>query len=373
MILHISCDDQFVRYVDKQFMDDSLSSRLIVCDYKSTPSRAKNAPHMEYIQVRSKEFESLKESLGKFNGVIFHGLFGAWSTELLDAVPSHVKIGWVCWDAEVFSRYEEELKYQKPLTRIIRRIKRIFSFFKNKCKVKTAYFVPKKYFGKIEYCLCDMPQEAEAANKCFSTQLKWLPYNYYSINETIGELRNKRIEGRCVFLGNCCTYNNNHIDAFLHIHPLIKDRFVITPLSYGDMGLLKYVLFFGRLLLGNNFVPITQYLSLDEYNSMMLSCSVMIMNHGSPAAQGNIITGLWLGMRVYLNKNSITYKFFKSLGVHIFSIEDDLNKRNPNALASLSEDEIIHNQSILDAYYGDSVTKERVINILKYLNNENDI
>ena len=368
MILHLSCDDQFVRYVDKQFVDGRKTSELIVCDYKIKPDLVKDAPNMNYIQVGTKEFSELKLKLGNYSAIIFHGLFGRWCTVLLDAIPNHVKIAWVIWDGEIFSRPKLEPTFLKPFTRFLWKTKRLKAFLKNGKSYKQRYFVPKEKFGRIEYCLCDMPQEAEFSNKYLKLDLKWLPYNYYSIKETVRDLSSKRAEGKNIFLGNSCTYNNNHLDIIWKLRKLVtRDQKVITPLSYGYTSIRKYIIHFGNLLLGDSFVPLIDYLSLDEYNTKMLSCSVMIQYLGSPGAQGNIITGLWLGMRVYLNKNSIMYEFFKSLGVHIYSVEEDLNNDNKNLFSPLSESEVIHNRNVIKEYFGDEATMNRVENIIQVL------
>lgn len=370
MILHISCDDQFVRYVDKQFMGGQTSSKLVVCDYKAAPEFAKHAPHMEYIQAYTKGFYQLLESLGTYDAIIFHGLFGRWATDILDAVPEEVKIGWVCWDAEVYARPEREYENLMPITRMLRRLKYVYSYFKNGNKPHPDYFVPKDRFKRINYCLCDMPQETKESNRYFGTNMEWLPYNYYSIEDTVGELREARVYGNNIFLGNACRYGNNHIDALWQLRGLVgKSQKVITPLSYGNMGLQKHVLRAGHILLRDAFDPLVNYMPLEEYNDKMLSCSVMIQNHYTPQALGNILVGLWLGMRVYLSKRNVTYDFLNDLGVHVFSVENDLNRQNPHLFEPLSDADVAHNKEVLEGVYGRKATAKKVELIMQKMSN----
>lgn len=369
MILHISCDDQFVRYVDKQFMEGNTSSRLVVCDYLESPEFAKHAPHMEYIQAYTEDFHKLMQSLGAYDSIIFHGLFGRWAGDLLNAVPDTVTVGWVIWDGEIFDRPELSASFLQPLTRTFWRISKLSSFIRKGFKSKHAYFVPVEKFKKIKYCLCDMPQEAAFASQYLKMPLEWVPYNYYSVNETIRDLRDKRAAGPNIFLGNSCTYNNNHIDALWKLRSLTtKEQKVITPLSYGSMALQAHILRAGKLIMGKSFEPLIDYLPLDEYNAKMLSCSTMIQYLGFPGAQGNIVTGLWLGMRIYLGKQSIMYEFFKSLGAYVYSVEDDMNVDNPNLFQPMSDEETAHNRKIIEDYYGEKITKERVMKIFGLLN-----
>ena len=368
MILHISCDDQFVRYVDKQFMGGNTFSRLVVCDFKQTPELAKHAPHMEFIQAYSDDFRHFLQSLGSYNAIIFHGMYGRWAEMVLDAIPDSVIVAWVIWDGEIFGRPDVNSSFYRPLTKRLWRVKRLYSYLRHGFKHKHAYFVPVDKFKKIKYCLCDMPQEAAYASQYLKMPLEWVPYNYYSVNDTIRDLRDKRAAGPNIFLGNSCTYNNNHIDAMWKLRSLIsKEQKVITPLSYGETGPKKYIIRAGKFLLGKSFEPLIDYLPLDEYNAKMLSCSTMIQYLGSPGAQGNIVTSLWLGMRVFRNKQSIMYEFVKSLGAYVYSVEDDLNTDNPNLFQPMSDEETAHNRKVIEDYYGEKITKERVMKIVSLL------
>ena len=78
----------------------------------------------------------------------------------------------------------------------------------------------------------------------------------------------------------------------------------------------------------------------------------MIQPHLREQAHGNIVTGLWLGMRVYLSEKGIDYRHFKSIGCKVYSIEHDLHPGNPDALKSLSEEEVLHNRQMLMKVYG---------------------
>lgn len=368
MILHISCDDQFVRYVDKQFMEGDSSSRIIVCDYHEAAIHSKNVSNVIYIQAYSQAYFKLIESLYLYNGIIFHGLFGKWAEAMIDAIPDSATVAWVIWDGEIFGRPEIEASFYKPLTKCLWRQKKLYAYLRHGFKHKYAYFVPVEKFRKIKYCLCDMPQEASFASQYLKMPLEWVPYNYYSINETVRHLRNKRAAGPNIFLGNSCTYNNNHIDAIWKLRLLItKKQKVITPLSYGNTSPKRLIIRVGKLLLGKSFEPLIDYLPLDEYNTKMLSCSTMIQYLGSPGAQGNIVTGLWLGMRVFLNKQSIMYEFFKSLGAYVYSVEDDLNADNPNLFQPMSDEETTHNRQVVEGYFGQKVIKERVAKIVSLL------
>ena len=73
------------------------------------------------------------------------------------------------------------------------------------------------------------------------------------------------------------------------------------------------------------FNPILEFMTLEKYNQLVLSCNTVIMHHVRQQALGNIFMSLYLGMRVFLNKKSITYKYMKDVGMIIFDLENDID------------------------------------------------
>lgn len=365
MILHLVYDDIFVPYIVQQFAEKYIDSEVVDFDCTGQFRYAQGVERIKRVTY-GKAFYELKLSLGQYDAVIFHGLFGSWSAEIIKAIPDNVVIAWVMWDGEVFGREDVIQSMLSPITKCLRNAKQLYRRITKGKKSCAEYCLPHEIFHRIKYCLCDMPQECVVANNYFGTQMQWLPYNYYSIDKTIGTLYDARVKGNNVFVGNACTYQNNHIEAFLKVRKCLQpNQQVIVPLSYGDEPLKKHIMRTGKILLGKAFKPLLQFMPLEEYNQTMLSCSVMIQNQPHPQAQGNIIVGLWLGMRVYLQKTNITYQFFKSLGVNVYSIEDDFRSNNPNLLAPLSDEEIEQNRRVLVAYYSYEATIQRVDKIRK--------
>ena len=116
-------------------------------------------------------------------------------------------------------------------------------------------------------------------------------------------------------------------------------------------------------------VPLVYYMPRSEYNTVLLSCSTMVQPHYRPQAQGNIITGLWLGMCVYLSEKSFAYQYFKRIGIQVYSIERDL--RN-GFLYSPERDwkTIERNRSVLRYWYGEKEMKSRNMELVSVLEGE---
>ena len=86
---------------------------------------------------------------------------------------------------------------------------------------------------------------------------------------------------------------------------------------------------------------------LDEYNKMLSTCSVAIMNHYRQQAVGNIIALVYSGAKVYLSSQNTVYHFLKRIGCNVYSVENDLITSNINALEPLSKEESTQNKEIL--------------------------
>jgi hypothetical protein len=239
----------------------------------------------------------------------------------------------------------------------------------HKLNVEATYEIPKELFRRIDYCLTDIEEEYEFAARYLSVNaMKYHWYNYYSIEETIGSLRDCFCEGENIIIGNSCTIENNFFDIFRKLNEVpLSDREIMIPLSYGTPWLRNLIQKLGRKQFGDCFIPMVDFMPREQYNRTMLTCSAMIQPHYRAQAQGNIITGLWLGMRVYLSERNIAYSYFKRIGVRVFSIETDLNKGNPKAFVPLSTEEVQHNRSVLERWYSKDVLGASNIELVKLL------
>jgi hypothetical protein len=126
---------------------------------------------------------------------------------------------------------------------------------------------------------------------------------------------------------------------------------IIVPLSYGNRTYRDYIVKQGKKLWGENFIPLLNFMEREEYNRYILDCNIIIMNHYRQQAVGNIITSLWLGAKVFMSTRSPVYKYLKSLGIVVYTVEKDLNTGDPNVFMPLSSDEINSNRNIIYQKY----------------------
>jgi hypothetical protein len=176
---------------------------------------------------------------------------------------------------------------------------------------------------EIEFISTVLPYEFEIIKKEFNLTAKYIDYNY-SVNKFNSDLSMPL--GDSILIGNSATLSNNHLDIF----DIIKNTNskMIVPLSYGAYGYQDYkerVIYQGNKLFKDNFHAIKSFLPIQEYDKILMSCNTMIMYHIRQQALGNIYMALYLGMRVFLNKKSITYKYMNDIGMIIFELEKDFD------------------------------------------------
>ena len=362
MILHLLFDDKFADYVIDLFGEiKEVKSTFAFISYEDKIRYIKQIDKIDFFYINKGGIEQLLSNINKYNAVVFHGAFYPWQEEILKLIPNNIHKIWHVWGGEIYGQSDLSCTFLAPLTKKINHFHKLF-------KKKTSnYIFPKKLFKKFNYCLTSIEEEYIFVRDYIGidNDFKYLWYSCYTIEDTIGKsLLNEECSGNNIWLGNSATIENNYFDIFLYLKRYlnIENRKIIVPLSYGAPWIRNYIIKLGNLLFKNKFSPIINFLPREVYNSKMLDCSVMIQPHWRQQAHGNILTGLWLGMRVYLSKKSIEYKFLKRIGIIVFSIEDDLNK-NSAIFARLSNEEMNINRKILTEHYGKKKVKEAIFNI----------
>ena len=369
MILHLLVDHKFTDYAITQFSSPEMHSEFVLIVSNTSVCNVKQVDKCTVIIRNSPEFESLLNRLDQYTGIVLHGLFwGQWQTKLLQRVPNNVKVAWMFWGGDIYSRHEFNDQFLAPITEFLNKLHKL----KKKVSVDTYWEVPLELYKRIDYCLTDIQEEFILGRQLSGASYQHLWYNYYSIEETIGSLADKQCSGNNIWVGNSSAVKNNHLDVLwtLKKNGLLrkfKGEKVIMPLSYGELWVRNIVLKFGHLLLGNRMRAMVDFIPLSEYNAQMLSCSTMIIGYWQPAAQGNIITALWLGMRVYLSERSMTYQYFKRIGCKIYSIEHDLNHKNPDVFAPMKQEDIDTNRAVLRKWYSKEEMHKRNLEIVKAL------
>lgn len=233
--------------------------------------------------------------------------------------------------------YILHLKYGKTKSDVIKRGSEVVDYFCFWNKYDYELYV--KYFGdKVKYkffgYICNEKKDAKDSDSAYVFPRK----------------------SRSIILNHQASRTGNHITVMRKIKKIDSKGIysVYVPLSYGDSHIRRYCMRMGKKLFGEKFVPITEYLSLQEYYKIIDVPETAIFGQKRQEATGNIGHLLTVGTKVFLRQDNPLFKYFKDKGYYIFSFEQDL--KTLEDLNGLSEEQMIHNRQVWSAsktYYDD--------------------
>lgn len=243
----------------------------------------------------------LVKDLHSADKVILHGLFNIRVIVLLACMPwLHKKCYWVLWGGDLYVRRNgaRTLPWQ---------IKEVFRTFLIK---------------RLHAVVTTVPGDYELVRKWYSTRAKYIPSLMYGSHvardlELQSTTDNNLIN---IQVGNSADPENRHVEVFHKLGRISGQlKFnVYCPLSYGDEEYAEVVIAEGTSLFRASFIPLTKFMSFEEYNRYMATIDVAIFNHRRQQAMGNIIGLLSMGKTVYLRSTETPYQFFKELGITVF-------------------------------------------------------
>lgn len=368
MILHVMPTEKFTDYAIAQFSALEIKSEFVLIPIDDPLEYVKQRDKTKIVKYKSAEYSNLLTHLGDYTGIILHSAHYYWAEDVLRAVPDYVKVAWMFWGGEIYGRHDIGEHFLAPITSLISRIHTMHKIVEEKKKKDYSWELPIELYQRVDVCLTDEKEEYEYS-KCFlRNKMTYMWYNYYTLEEMMGQMYEERCNGNNVIIGNSATDSCNYWDVLLRLKALhIGERKIVLPLSYGAQWISKSVSRYSKILFPKNTMPLLDFMPREEYNKVLLGCNTMIMGHYHPQAQGNIITGLWLGMRVYLSERSMTYHYFRRIGCKVYSIEHDLNRKNPDVFAPMTQEDIDTNRVVLKKFYSKEEMHKRNLEIVKAL------
>jgi dTDP-N-acetylfucosamine:lipid II N-acetylfucosaminyltransferase len=362
MILHIAPDDKFVPFLQGLF-EEALPGenmwRVLTC--KPIPAFAVPAGDMEIVGNEYYGSEKFKNDLQIADCVIFHSMNLSSRQKLLvlSRIPVETTIIWRGWGFDYYGILQANgLRLLLPETSsLIKRpsilerfsVKQLPRKLLNAIFLKTAApVIANKLIVRIDYFSCCIPGDYDALKLALPNfKAQFLPLNYYSVEDIF--LKGDGLQdlaGEDILLGNSATPANNHIEVMRALGKLgLQGRKVIVPLSYGDMKYRERIIQAGKDLLGESFIPLTDYMSLPEYNRFISSCGILIMNHIRQQAMGNISSALLRGGKVFLRQENPICNYYTRMGVKLFPFSDDITIEDLDA--PLNKEDVLRNKEIM--------------------------
>lgn len=328
-------------FTDEKVANDAIESfetafpnenMFLILSKDGEPSFVKPHKNTLFLSYKSSELKDIIKACKDFGEVIFHSM--GYEFSLIIQKFEHPNVNWVVWGADMY----ESLLYRKGY--------RLYIDEKNIFRVRARWlpvFLYKALIGIRDYKY--YRAQIKASKKIntitsygpdYDLLVKYYPefgkcnkkyFFYYPIEKMLDEqTKDCFVSGKNIWVNPAAGYNGNHIDIFKRLSTFNHIERVCTPLSYGIPYYAKYVEREGRKFFENKFDPMTTFIPKEEYYKRFLSSNSFIFGHLRQCAVGNIIIALYMGAKVFLYKDNPLYNFYKSMGVSIYNIEDELNE-----------------------------------------------
>jgi len=357
MKLHLLWDEKIVKRIIKTF-DTVFPDNNIYIIWKNDNhinQDLENREDVYYIQGNNDKKIS-EIDFPSIDKVIVHAL----DNQKIDFIESYLNrdlpVYWLLWGAEIYN----DLLYNRgfPVYADYSGVKTIKSRIGHLIK-RLGYLAPQnkrvmRFIRDNNVLMLCCNEEYDIFRRYFPKYTKNLKnidsFFYYPIDEILGEeLSDKTAHGNVIMLGNSGSFTNNHEYVFKHLKDIdLRNKIIVAPLNYN--GTLEYRNFInakGKELFGKSFTGLMEFLTLADYNKLLLKAEVALFGNWRQEAVGNIVIELYLGSKVFLSRKSPLLKHYSSLGLTIFELEgiteeelhtplpEDIKKKNRDILFSV--------------------------------------
>lgn len=375
--LHLMVDSyyskRFIKFMNKHFSCEE--NLFLILDYKE------NLLYMEENMGCNVRYVKLKDGWEKCLDVntqdiiylinnsqqVFIHYLNDFVTWLVCRYDIKTPMNWILWGSDLYENidinlYDEftkkfltvdcnlKIKDFKNTNEYIYRKSAIRKF--NKIipdGIKGDYFVAKEFFttsASYEHFVYPNPVD-------FIT----LDNNNFKVKEAFNLKKKYKY---VIQLGNSGDPSNNHLEAIEILSKMKENNFcVVCPLSYGNSPYINKLIPKIKEILGDRFVPLTNFLNTEDYFSILNQVDVAIMNHNRQQATSNILPLFYLGKKVYMKNHITTYSTFKELGLNVFDVNQIDFKDFTNFIEMDLEDRI-NNKSIILNNYNEEILLENI-------------
>lgn len=293
------------------------------------------------------------------------------------SIPLGVKIIWHSWGWDIYAdKYFDFLSKRPVKINLYKKNTRILLLTQFAFLSLKRFFAPlirkqfnyESFFKRIDFFSCILSIEKELLNHKLIKDLNYIQLKYLDKKLLKNSSINMNFEklGTNILVGNSASFENNHIDLFILLKNIkgLNSK-IIVPLSYGIKEYRIILNKKGMHFFGDNYYPLDSFLSVDEYDEILNTCSYALFGHLRQQAIGNIITCIQKGIKIFLSEKGVMYSYFKEMGCSVYSLESDLSIENlttPLDLYQVKQNKMIINDKYINPYRPDCIN-----NIIKKL------
>ncbi|MDP2760794.1 MAG: TDP-N-acetylfucosamine:lipid II N-acetylfucosaminyltransferase [Sideroxyarcus sp.] len=343
--------------------------RVISADVSNAQEYFSGHPNIHVVNRRYATSDALLEDLAWCDCVVVHFMDGIKAKAIMRA-PRHLPVVWSGWGGDYFYLLPQggrnllgietrqlvkmlDWKIGCSVSNLKQKIKSIVKKIRN--RVLYASWI-KKAIVRTDYFSSPFPEDFDLLRTHFGEDFHpvYTRVFYGSVERTYVPGA-ESIYGDNILVGNSSTATNNHLEVFKMLSRLdLGDRKIIVPLSYGDAAYRDAILFHGRIIFGDRFQPVVDFIPLDQYNTLIAQCSTVVMGHRRQQGGGNTVTMLYKGAKVFLDEANTVYQYLKNRGAFVYTLHD-LEAGGTNVFEPLTDVQKYKNRMVLEEYASNEV------------------
>lgn len=349
--LHVLFDEKvvnsFISMMETAFPNEST---YLIIRRKGKPNRVESGENIVSFDEKNNDLKRFLSNISVYKHVCLHAMGGYKFYQYIN----HTSISWVIWGGDLYeplleskgyeNYYDKEQQYKVRAGRMPVWLYKLLVTLRDSGSVKRMENV----INKLSYFITDNGCDEDVFNRYFGDKNITFPgtINYYPIENLIDESKRvKECYGSAIWVGNSAAANGNHVWVFEKLKNFSDDIKILTPISYGDVRFVKFIDNEGRKILGDKFVPLKDYLPVNDYYSKFLQANAFIFGHFRQCAVGNILMAFYFGGKVFLSNRNPLLSMYKENGFTVYSIEDDLTEKF--AVLPLDKDQRKRNRELV--------------------------
>lgn len=382
MILHLLSDPDFNNLIINNFEIVNFKKNIyIVFNKKQYDEIINNNSEIKVILI---DTNNIKQELdfSSVKSIVVHCLSFS-SAQVVLLTPDHIPVFWSIFGVDLYNFHPSLQKkiygpltkdyiYSKnPLIKILFTLKIYYNFY-----FKSNNVIQRKAIRKVRFYSTVIPSETLYTKNILSPNSNFVKLDvghlYFVKKENLLVNLEFKKDINSIYIGNSASPTSNHLEVI----DIIKNKDCINcqvslQLSYGSYA--AYSNYIKNVFLKElkcNLNVIENWMEKKEFIDLIRSQSVFLFNSIRQQGVGAIIMAIWYGAKVYLNEGSSVLFYYKSLGLKIYSIQEDFSKQSISELFQpLSINEIIMNRKILLKEYSSEKVEERTKKVVSELNN----
>lgn len=330
-IIHIAKDDKFFDGVYDAFESDERLENEAVLEVKCVEEyRFKRIERSEQVQLVDRDGMKTILTKGEYDVVFFYSL-AMHQYDYLLWIPQEKKVIWWCWGVELYENSDGTtpfipIRLFQPQTAALRKIIRSDThgwkhFLKIHLQRHYRDYKRSRIISRIDYFQPVIPLEYQLMCNVTGFRAKEFYYPQCFMTYKVDTSVEHSPEG-AVLMGNSSSETNNHLDVWDSVKDSIPSgRRIILPLNYGNMEYAEVIS--NRITSDRHeLMFLRDFMPREEYWNLIDGCSYAVFGVLRQQAMGNIFHCLMMGLKVFLYRDSLVYRFLKDWGYAVFAIEE---------------------------------------------------